>query len=270
MIRVCPQIKLCDANEVLPFAAAKCLLAQGASIAHVADFVRILAASRICGWIIDCDNIWIRNPPSQSRYAFATLGAYVTGAYKKPPEFWKECQFQIGKEGYWDGKGLINFPCLFEPGEAYAVDFAAWVEGKIQKHQTTAWPKGRGAWNMVMWAMKDFILKHELQQHVHPFWHFSPAPAMPGQRLRVLTDWFDKKAPVRTRFGVTYPSTDRIKRLTYCVSVFFNSASSAFGASKPHQDQYVGSIYEIIEKRPQSLLAQVWEIVEANTRRARS
>ena len=91
---------------------------------------------------------------------------------------------------------------------------------------------------------------------------------MPGQRLWVLTDWFDKKAPVRTRFGVTYPSTDRIRRLAYCVSVFFNSASSTFDEGKtPTRDQHVGSIYEIIENRPQSLLAKLWEIVEANARR---
>ena len=42
-----------DAHDVVPFGTAKQLLNNGASIAHVSDLVRILAASKCTGWIID-------------------------------------------------------------------------------------------------------------------------------------------------------------------------------------------------------------------------
>ena len=265
-IRTHTRIQVCDANEVLPLGAAKRLLEMGASIAHVSDFVRILAAGKTRGWIIDCDNIWIRNPPSQSGHVFATLAPYITGAYRKPPEFWQQCGFQEGKEGYWDGKGLINFPCLFEPHKPYSVDFVVWVNQKVQHHQSRPWPHGKTSWNMVMWAMRDLVLKHKLQADVHPWWHFSPTPAMPGQRLRLLSNWFDKKAPDRTRFGITYPSTDRIMRLAYCVAVFCNSTSATFNADgKGRKDQHDGSLYDIIEERPDSLLSKLWAVVQKNS-----
>ncbi len=79
-----------DASTLLPFHKAQLLLRNGASIAHVSDFVRILAANGMCGWIIDCDNIWIKNPPSQLDHAFATLASYEAGGYAKPPAFWKK------------------------------------------------------------------------------------------------------------------------------------------------------------------------------------
>ena len=261
------RIELCDANDLLPFADAKRLMAMGASIAHVSDFVRIMAAGRVRGWIIDCDNIWIRNPPSQSKHAFATLGPYVTGTYAKKATFWQEMNFQVGKEGYWDGKGLINFPCLFEPGEPYALDFVAWAEDKVKLHQQHQWPKGKKSWNMVMFAMRDLIVQHGMQADVHPWWHFSPTPAMSGQRMKLLSDWFDKPAPDRTRYGVTYPSTTRILRLSYCVSVFCNSTSSTFnkdGQAKKEKDQTDSCLYNVMATKPHCLLSKLWKVVQNN------
>lgn len=227
--------------------------------------VRILAANQEWGWIIDCDTVWIRNPPSQWDHNFATLSTRETSAHKKGAKFWREHKY--AKPG-WNGKGLVNFPCLFPPRSAYGNQFAEYARGLVKQHQTKKWKTGPDGWNVIMDKMAELINSHNLQAFVHPWWDFSPTPAFRGQRMQILTDWFEKNAASRTRWGVTYPGTRAIFRHSYCIQVFFHSASCSEwdGDGNKAADQCSSNVFKILEQVPDSLLGKAWKHVQMMAR----
>ena len=106
-----------DAAELLCVEDRDAILESNATIAHVSDVVRFLAAARFGGWVVDCDCIWLRTPPAD-RTVFATLVAKKTS--NMAPKLEEESR-AFAKACMPDGRGLTNTPFALVPGTPAAL-----------------------------------------------------------------------------------------------------------------------------------------------------
>lgn len=204
---------IADADALLPRADRDALRAAGAPFAHVADVVRFRAAARLGGWVIDADNFWLRSPPV-GRFVFSTVWAKATGSVAPRSEASRVMFAAFAKEN-WDGRGLINTPfCVVAE-----TPFAAELDALCERFCVGKQPR---AWNIFMHGVRDLVLAADLGAHVRPPLEYGAAPFWGGQRGALLEDgFFDGPAAARTKFGVTFPTTDEILERAYCVPTSF-------------------------------------------------
>jgi hypothetical protein len=94
-----------------------------AAVSQVSDCVRILAVATYGGWVVDCDNVWLRPPPYGEKYSyqFATLMAKRSGR-SHGERYWSGHEFTPQPDLGWDGRGYLGTPFTFPRGTAFASD----------------------------------------------------------------------------------------------------------------------------------------------------
>ena len=92
------------------------------AISQVSDCVRILAVSKLGGWVVDTDNVWLR-PPPPGDFHFATLASMRTSA-RSVKTCWGE-----QRDRHWDGIGYLGTPFTFPKGSEFSAD----VQGIVNR-----------------------------------------------------------------------------------------------------------------------------------------
>ena len=111
-------VLLRDAAELLHNDTRKRLASQRVSICHVADVVRMRAAARHSGWVIDADSIWLRSPPIVD-YVFGTLYEKRSGGVAPRSAAWAAQKAAFAKAS-WDGGDRLNTPFAFHADSPFA------------------------------------------------------------------------------------------------------------------------------------------------------
>ena len=248
-----------DANELLPKSEMASLMENNVTIAHVSDVVRFRAAAKMGGWVIDADNIWLKAPPNG--FVFSTLWAKRSGGVAPSSAKWKSMAAAFAKEG-WDGGDSINTPFSVVPNTAFANGLLSVVETFVErgmKGPPWAKPPTKGQWNILMWGLRDLILKHGLGRFVRPPIEYGVSPYWFGFTDTILRDgYFDAPAIDRYKFGVQLPHTDEILDRAVAIPTSFILAARHCGKRKrDNVDDARGDVHTFIQTHPTSLISRV-------------
>mgnify|MGYP003636466343 CR=1 FL=1 len=205
-----------DAAEIFPIDDAFYALLGGHSIAHIADLVRLRAASECSGTVVDMDTILLRPLPQCDGF-FASIPAKATGGVapqwgnNHPPLTVHDCS--------WSGKALANFPIKVSKVMA---PYTRALSRKIGRTLLKPPQRNSKGWNYVMWTLKE-IMKIDKDAIVAPPMAFGPLPAW-----LTAGKCYSLEAPTRlngntTLYGYTLPSINDILNNTFMVQHFFES-----------------------------------------------
>ena len=242
----------CDASTLLTVGEKDALLSQNVTIAHVADVVRFRAAATKGGWVIDADNLWLRNPPSG--FVFTTLWAKRTGGVAPSSSKWQTMKAAFAKDG-WDGGDSTNTPFSVVPGTPFAAELLSstntFVTKQTQGEPRWEKPPTKAQWNSLMCVLRDLIVKHNLGKYVRPPIEYGVSPYWHGFTDKILEDgFFDLPAPQRVKFGVQLPSTTEVLKDAICVPTSFILAD--------RHGKYSGlKLRDLLRAHPTSLLGRV-------------
>ena len=242
-----------DAAMLLSVTEKNILMMKNITVAHISDIVRFKAAAMLGGWVIDCDNFWLRSPPEG--FVFTTLWAKRTGGVAPRSNAWKNMAHAFAKED-WDGGDSINTPFSVDCDTEFAHALMVMVNEFVRKALVgNAWtvPPKKDQWNVLMWGLRQLILSHNMGRFVRPPIEYGVAPYWGGFADKILEDgYFDLEEERRTKFGVTFPSTEEILRTAFCIPTSF--------ALSERNGLYNGlDIRLFAENHPTSLLGQIVE-----------
>lgn len=222
----------CDAKTLLPSEERRVLMQdKNIPILHISDIVRFRAAATHGGWVVDCDCVWLRAPPS-SGFVFSTAWAKRTGGMAPRGATAAKQQALFRKEG-WDGSGVINTPFRVVRGEtSFLLDA---VETTVQKiHRRKAWkvPATTQQYNTFMHMIRDVVVSHDLGSFVRPPIEYNVCPFWRGMTSYIVTEFFDRPPEQRVKYGVQLPSTQEILDTAYCIptSFYFSCHSRTYTA----------------------------------------
>lgn len=210
-------VTVIDADQYFPELDAWASLGRGHSIAHISDLVRLRAANKHGGLVIDMDSIIVNELPDVDGF-FCTIPAKVTGGVA--PKWGKANPPFVVHDGTWDGKALSNFPVKINKDMKTPIDqLAQRIEQTLKVLPSTS----TKAWNYVMWALKD-ISRTLPNAPVFPPIKAGPVPAWlgPGQCYSIESP--TRLTGTQYAFGYRLPSIQEIFDQSYIVQHFFESA----------------------------------------------
>jgi hypothetical protein len=206
-----------DADEIFSAEEAFAALVQGHSLAHISDVVRLEAAAKCSGIVLDMDAVLLRKPPELS-YFFCSMPAKLTGGFA--PKWGKAHPPMAVHDGSWDGNALSAFPV--KVGEEIVKDILALV-AKIKRTLKLLPLQDSKAWNYIMWDLKriGWIRRSAV---VLPPLAFCPIPAWVGAGKCYSLQVPSKFNGIHELFGYVFPSADTIFEKSYAVQHFFESS----------------------------------------------
>ena len=234
--------ELRDCNELLLFAEFKQYLDNGIHIAHISDYIRILALKNYGGWWLDSDSIVLKPLPTEDPYYFATLPTKRAGGgffhYERKPATWLGAKYFAGLDGKDE---FCNAPFYVEKkNDPWAIKIAAYVRKKLAKGRPMLW-------RTILNKMQATIVDRKWHDYVHPPIAFCPVPFW--MRDNPIKESFD--AP-QSKWGAIIPTAADILANSVCVQFFFMSSEKDKTAER--NDEWLQGVRE---KYPCSLLNQV-------------
>ena len=204
----CLDVRPC--SDLLPFDKFKQYLDGGTHVAHLSDYIRVLALKKFGGWWVDSDAIVLRRLPSGDPYYFATLPAKRKGGGfyqhdRRPvesslpgccplfwrlvavcntrafapacpsPAYWKDSPWMAGDDGK---HAFCNTPIFVRDAND---PWVLAVEKKVRRHMGKAKP-----WRINLNEWRRILLDQGLEQYVHPPITFCPLPFWWGFRDQPL------------------------------------------------------------------------------------
>jgi len=220
-----------DASELLPIEIRNELMgAKNMNVAHLSDIVRFLAAARHGGWVIDVDNWWLRPPPTG--FCFSTLPVKRAGALAPRNALALDMRRRFQK-GVWDGAGTINTPFSVVKNTPFASSLVELCRAVIQKAQRGYFVGkntfGKSRWLVLMWGLRDLVLKHNMGNFVRPPIEYGPVPYWGGYPKHMVREdgvFNQTNVEKRTRFGTVIPHVDEIMEKSICVPTSFTFGTS--------------------------------------------
>lgn len=213
-------VQFADAADIFPAEEAFAALAQGHSLAHISDVVRLDAAIQHRGIVLDMDAVLLREPPVLP-FFFASMPAKLTGGFA--PKWGKAHPPLAVHDKSWDGKALSAFPV--KVSEDIAIEIRALIT-RIKTTLRLLPLKDSKAWNYIMWDLKriGWIKKEAV---VLPPLAFCPIPAWIGAGKCYSLQAPSKFDGEQQLFGYTFPSVEQILTESYAVQHFFESSYKA-------------------------------------------
>lgn len=210
-------IEIKNAEEIVPSVFVYKALRSGHSIAHISDLIRILAAVKYSGIILDMDAVALKPFPGLDTF-------YSTGFAKKTggvAPSWGEANPPIKiHDDSWDGKALLNFPAKISEGnKKYFLELVDKIYKKINQK---ARPRTINSWNYVMNGLNKVVESDKKGVVFQPN-IFTPVPWWSSKK-----GCYSVESPTRLNgktyvYGVRLLSMDEIFKGSITVQHYFES-----------------------------------------------
>jgi len=244
-------INLFDADELLPRIEAFNALEQDHSIAIVSDCVRINAACKLNGIIIDMDAIILKPFPEIGSF-YSSMPAKRTGGFAPkwgsahpPMKVW---------DNSWDGKALTAFPVKVGNSNRDNME-------KLARHIRIMLnnPPKKSDWTSILWTIKKFI-NHDNEAEVYSPIYNCPVPSWLHKGKCYSLESPSRLDGKTQLFGHTLPSHEEIFNNTYVVQHFFESA---FSESKTVDEDFWATVPEdcFLAKEANHILGDNWKMI---------
>ena len=239
-------------NHLPHLLAVHMMTANHVPVQHIADVVRIRAAVHHGGWVVDCDTLWLKPPPSI--ITISTVWQKLKGSRIPPkdPAWTSKCKdkSKATKCG-WDGYGLVNTPFSMQAGQIghsftrslrqVTDDFVA--DYGLTNNQFSV----DRSWNVIMHKVKDAVAEHEMHEYVRPPIEFGVSPYWPPHDLHILQEPCGNNIFMGKveKHGITFPDYHEIMQRAFCVPTSFTFRKSPSAKT----------FNEWVQEAPNSLLA---------------
>ena len=135
LTHVPPGVQVIDARPFVPHDKFEASLKSGVHVAILSDYVRLSAIAHrrdSYAWFIDCDSLWVRQPPSCATayygHTFGSLEGDVRGSTEARARFWMT-RF-LAKQS---DKLFLASPFGFPRDSPVVQDMVAWFESRLEQ-----------------------------------------------------------------------------------------------------------------------------------------
>lgn len=218
--RLPENVKVLNADDFFSGEQAFLALQRGHSIAHVSDLVRLRAANKAEGLVIDMDTIIVNKLPELDGY-FCTVPARLTSHYA--PKWQDSLPPMTVHDNTWDGKAFCNFPLKINKEMSLHITALA---DTIEHALLDAPLKGTKAWNFIMWTLRE-ISAQLVNVKVFPPLKTGPIPAWLGPGKCYSLESPTRLTGKTVLFGYRLPSIQEILDETFFLQHWFESTYKA-------------------------------------------
>ena len=166
IVNVPCQVMQRDAAEFLEWEVAQAMHKRGVPTAHKADCLRMRAAAREGGVVLDLDN-WVMRPLPRSPFV-ATLFEKRVGGREGPSQATRNRWAAFERPG-WGGHGLVNTPLGVLPCPSrLANHLEQLVESFVETFTTERDFNLDQDWNVLMHGVRDIFLSLDMGREARP------------------------------------------------------------------------------------------------------